>query len=100
MPKDVEKLVQSLQASVPFEIFDPNASTMVTTFVDPDTRIVRVLSEEFPPVVNVFTRGTGNQDDNLDNSARAQEQSDESMALDSRSNNNHDNNDDDDGGLF
>jgi hypothetical protein len=54
--KSCEQLVEFIQSSVPYEVFDPDQTTVGTSFLSPQFRIARVLGNKYPNVINIFYR--------------------------------------------
>lgn len=54
--KSCEILLELIQTSVPYETFDPDDTTISTSFLDPAIRVSRVLGLKYPNVINVFKR--------------------------------------------
>jgi hypothetical protein len=56
LPQDVPALVGLLHRIMPKELFDPNDHAMDTTYLDGDTRIVRMTGPKFEGVRDIFIR--------------------------------------------
>ena len=72
MPKDPNKLIANLQKFVPFNIFDPNASEVLTVYVDEDVKITFTTTQDVRP--NPIYEHKKNEDiDNEKNNDRENE---------------------------
>lgn len=55
-PDDLELLVQTMQKSIPFDMFDPDNSMLSLMYLDPHVRVCKCSGERHSDVVNVFSR--------------------------------------------
>jgi len=58
IPEDFQMFFKLLQRNIPLEIFDPDKTSMETTYLDGDLRINNICGERFQNVRNIFSRTT------------------------------------------
>ena len=64
---EAQHIISLIQKSVPFDVFDPDASSLYTSYLDSRMRIVRIVGPKFNNCFSIFLK---RNDDNM-TSARA-----------------------------
>ena len=69
MPKDPNNLITNLQKLIPFNIFDPNESEVLTVYVDEDVKITFTTTQDTKANPAYQQKGFGDSDNKLKESA-------------------------------
>ena len=66
---EAQNIISHIQKSVPFDIFDPDASSLYTTYLDSRMRIIRIVGPKFNNCFSVFLRRNDDVKNNMTSSS-------------------------------